>query len=175
MPLLRLSMKLPVVLKNNLHGIQKLGQGGFTLIEVLISLALVVLISGATLPLLFRAGSTTRFDEVSSELESVIRLARARSVARLFDQAYGVYFEISASGQDAYILYQGNSYATRNPSEDRRVLLDPSFELSTTLPGNEMKFARGVGTTVSGTVTLKGAQGDRMVLMVNTKGALEKQ
>lgn len=93
---------------------------GFTLIEITIVLALVGLIAALALPV--SLGSYRRYIAASGrdDLLTLLRHARAQAMAGVCEgdactgaAAHGVAIE-----DGAYVLFQGETYATRDPDQD---------------------------------------------------------
>lgn len=140
---------------------------GFTLVELLIVIAVASLVSLFTLPVGTKFFQSQTLDEASGDILNTLRRAYSQAVFQKNDSAFGVKF-LSGS----YALFQGSSYAARTISEDE------SFTLSTgvTTSGiDEIVFAKLTGipnTTGTLTVTLGS---DSQVLDINSHGKIERQ
>jgi prepilin-type N-terminal cleavage/methylation domain-containing protein len=117
---------------------------GFTLIEVLIVIALLALAAGATLIIgtdsIGRATASRERDMVASLLHT----ARAEALANVDEKKHGVHV-----GSDSYVLFSGNSYsagASDNrefPKEGAVTVSGPSDIIFDALSA---KVGTGVGT-----------------------------
>ena len=92
--------------------------GGFTLLELLLVVALTIMLAAAALPLYSNLQWTTQLGEIEARALGEIRLARELSSARYNDSQYGLYFEVNPGGADRMIFFRGRSYATRDQSSD---------------------------------------------------------
>lgn len=154
-------------------------QRGFTLLEFLIALALMVLLLGAALPLYGNLQWTAQLSESAVHAVSDIRLARELSVARQDDSQYGVYFDVNPAGADRFIFFRGATYATRNQSYDRVTTLSERVILTQALSGggSELVFSKSAGIpSATGTVTMTHSQSNLFrTITVNTYGMVDSQ
>lgn len=129
---------------------------GFTLIELVVVLGLVVLFTGLAIPALRIAQKDSELSNEALHMVAVLRLAQSRTVSSDQASQYGVFFDTSTS-PDRYILFKGSSYAARDVAADEVNTLPASVEISgITLPGVETVFQKVSGTTLGiGSVTLR--------------------
>lgn len=139
---------------------------GFTIVELLIVLGIAVLMAVAVTPIYSNLVPESDSTQVSSEIIQTIRIARARSVARLEDSSFGVKFL-----PNQYILYKGASYATGVP--ERTISLGSVFTLSTTLVADDINFSRGLGASNAGLIILSHQATGQKVIDVNQFGMVE--
>jgi prepilin-type N-terminal cleavage/methylation domain-containing protein len=123
---------------------------GFTLTELLIVIGITLILAMAAIPIYGSLQVQSQLNENTTQIVQALRTARERSVARLNDAPHGVYLDVVASAKDKYILYQGSSYATRNASYDREVILDDPLIIvnsSFTLTSGDIdiNFSEGLG------------------------------
>src|SRR3990167_3639901 len=118
---------------------------GFSIIELLIVISITILLMAVAIPIYGNFQSASYLNERTAEIVQTVRTARARSAARVNDKPHGVYFDISPSGPDKFILYQGVDYSGRDADYDRTIVLEDSLSLSSTF-GNDINFSRGLGT-----------------------------
>lgn len=148
---------------------------GFTLIELLIVIAIIVIVAAAGASLYGNLYVTSQLNENIAQITQVLRTAQERSIARVNNASHGVYFEINPSANDAYILYQGSSYDTRNSSYDRIIVLDSPLSLSTTLSGNEVNFSKSTGTpNALGSIVLAHEASGRTAIGINSFGRIDE-
>jgi len=86
---------------------------GFTLIEVIVSLALFIVLLGLFLPVALSYLSASHLADTTTGVQSALREAQAKAKWQKNDQSFGVKFL-----SDTYVLFQGESYASRDESED---------------------------------------------------------
>jgi prepilin-type N-terminal cleavage/methylation domain-containing protein len=138
---------------------------GFTLLETMVSLALIVLI--AVMGWIF---STRYLEEqhVRAAAETVaqeLALAQAESVAQINDAAHGI-----LALDDRVIRFTGESFAARDPALDRETLFFGTFTISGT---TEFVFPKArVAPSAAGVVTLSSSLLDRDV-SISAYGVLE--
>jgi len=125
-------------------------RGGFTLVELLVTVAILIILAGSTVAIASRFYTSSQLLESTDRLVQTIHAAKIRSVGGLNDASHGVYVE---TGQ--YTLYQGASYGSRYSSYDRVVSVDESLVISNTISGNDLTFSRGLGApSATGTVSI---------------------
>jgi prepilin-type N-terminal cleavage/methylation domain-containing protein len=81
---------------------------GFTLFELLIVIALVVLIMALAFPIGIDFFQEQRVEEETATLADNIKIAQARAMAGQNDSAWGIRFNAPEQGQ--YTLFQGDSF-----------------------------------------------------------------
>ncbi|MDA2922332.1 DNRLRE domain-containing protein [Patescibacteria group bacterium AH-259-L07] len=147
----------------------------FTLIELLIVIAIIVIVVAAAIPLYGNWQVTSQLNENAAQIIQTLRTARERSVSRVNNSSHGVYFDINPSADDAYILYQGSSYAARNSSYDRIITLESTLSLSTTLSAMQVNFSQGLGNpNTIGALTLTHDGGGSRVIGINSIGQVQE-
>ena len=154
-------------------------QKGFTLLEFLIALALMILLVGAALPLYGNLLWTTQLHETALRAVGDIRLARELSVARKDDSQYGVYLDVNPVGTDRLIFFRGGSYGGRNPSYDRVTTFSDLILLQKVLSGggSQIVFSKNAGIpSATGTITIThtGSNTTRAII-VNAYGMVDSQ
>ena len=120
-------------------------QKGFTLLEIMLSVAIIIVLAGAVSPFYVDWKNAVELDSAVAQIRQDLRLARARSLSGYNDSPHGVYFDIDPSGADKIIVYQGSSYAAREVGYDKEYEFDASLSLSTDITGNEINFSQGLG------------------------------
>jgi|GEM_PF-406107 len=135
---------------------------GFTLIELVIVIAIFAVIAAVSIPQFDILKKKTELNSAVQEFASVVRLAQIKTLSDESTVQYGVY--INNSGTHSYTLYQGSSYAGRDQSKDKVYYLPSSVEfysvdlaLSSGQPKSEITFNRVSGTSQeSGSVSFWG-------------------
>jgi prepilin-type N-terminal cleavage/methylation domain-containing protein len=145
---------------------------GFTLVELLIVIAITLIIGVASIPIYGNLQVSGQLNENSSQIIQTIRTAQSRSIARVNGAQHGIQF-----GNTNYTLYQGASYATRDTNLDRTVSLDTALAISTSLSGGstDINFSKGFGVpSATGTVTLSHDVGGPRTITINDVGMVEE-
>ena len=125
---------------------------GFTLVEILVVIAIISVISGITFYFFGNANDRQVLEKNVSGVTSLIRNARLLSVASKNASVFGIHFE-----SDKAVLFEGSSYSAGSPFEriidlSREVYI-PSYSLNG--GGSDVVFSRLVGETINyGTVTI---------------------
>lgn len=139
-------------------------QSGFTLIEVLISLALIMLIMAISVPLY-------QSFQIRNDLSIAINttahmLRRAQLLSQAVDiDSWGVYIQ-----NGRLTLFRGPSFASRNPDFDELVEL-PSISLASGL--SEIVFSKFSGKPQTiGTISLTSTNNEISTLNINEEGII---
>ncbi|MCA9364673.1 MAG: type II secretion system protein [Candidatus Moranbacteria bacterium] len=138
---------------------------GFTLLEVLLVIAMIVAVSFVGAPLFQSFQVRNDLALSASAASSMLRRAQVLSYSGANDESWGVSFQ---SG--SIVLFQGSSYATRDAS------FDDVYDLSETIVPSgvsEIVFDRLSGRPQStGTIILTIPSGENVSLSVNGWGAV---
>ncbi|MEK7557026.1 MAG: prepilin-type N-terminal cleavage/methylation domain-containing protein [Patescibacteria group bacterium] len=138
---------------NTEEGLPRGKSRGFTLVEIIVVLAIILLLVGLGLAAYRTFGRNVNLGTVSQQIVIVLDDARSRTVASLSDSQYGVHFE-----NDTYTLFQGSTYNAQGNNNEAHPLPTGVEFGSITLSGggNDVVFDRITGTTSqSGTIVLR--------------------
>jgi prepilin-type N-terminal cleavage/methylation domain-containing protein len=91
---------------------------GFTLIEILLAVAVLVVIAGSTIGLSWTTVRVTALDRATEEVVELLRSAHWQAMLGVLDQPHGVYRQGSVITH-----YVGPSFANRLSTHDRIVTL----------------------------------------------------
>ena len=154
---------------------------GFTLVELLIVMSITLILVFASAPIYGSLQVKAQLDETTAQTIQTLRTARENSVARYHNSAHGVYFDINAGGNDNYILYQGDSYATRDADYDRTNILESvlsfaNVDLVLTGTGIDINFSEGLGKPNNiGSLNLTHDIEGAATISVNSFGKVEEE
>jgi len=152
---------------------------GFTMVELLIVIALSFVLVIASVPIYGQLQVRAQLQETSAQLVQALRSTRENSIARYGNSAHGVFFTINPSGIDSYTLYRGTSYATRDVSFDRVQTLDSVLTITdlsfVTTGGNvDINFSPGLGKPNNvGSLLLTHVSQGETTISVNNLGKIE--
>lgn len=141
---------------------------GFTLVEALLTLGILGVLAGLTIPLVASLPAATSLEASAGALAAQLRRAQARSVAGWDDHAWGVAFF-----SDQYTVFAGPSYAARIVAEDEVTTLPTAVTLSSDL-GAEVLFSSNGVPSADGTLTLTQADGLTAAVDVGPAGAISQ-
>ncbi len=118
---------------------------GFTLVEVLVVVGLMLLLLGIATQTLFSGQQRTSFTESVNQLVRDLRQQQIK-VMQGATEGDGVLSDYSVRFEsDRYILFPGSVYVAGNP-KNQVVLLEPTVRFSVIdVPGTVITFARGSG------------------------------
>jgi len=83
----------------------------FTLIELVITLGIIVFLSGVGFLFILSYKNNQSINSASQGIVAVLRNAQNRSLSQEGGGRWGVHFENPASGNDFYNLFQGSDYS----------------------------------------------------------------
>ncbi|HRY30913.1 MAG TPA: prepilin-type N-terminal cleavage/methylation domain-containing protein [Candidatus Paceibacterota bacterium] len=135
---------------------------GFTLIEILITIGIVLVIAALALPISIDFYNNQITRSATDEIFSALKKAQAFSLYRRDDSSYGVAFD---SGEDVYVIFDGDyndvpaDYDEVYDLQSISVSFDPEAD-----PVNEISFEKGTGLPNEGSITT----------ITLTKGAVEQ-
>lgn len=144
----------------------------FTLIELLIVVAIGTLIFASAAPLAGRFQADSQVNEMAALLSEDLRLVAQDSQSGWQDASYGIKF---LPGR--YLVYRGSSYASRDITQDRVVSLanNLSFDLLLNSQGDEIAFDRRGLTQSFGMIKINHAAGSNKTLSINSLGVVSAQ
>ena len=132
-------------------------QRGFTLVEILVVVGIIVLFLGLSIVQLRSFQQVSYLENTGKEAIAVLRLAQSKTLASEGALQYGVHFD-TTSTPNQYTLFQGSSYVARDTAKDEIAVLQKTIEISSlSLEGtNEVVFLRLTGqSSVQGTITFR--------------------
>jgi prepilin-type N-terminal cleavage/methylation domain-containing protein len=139
---------------------------GFTLIEILLSITLVSVLVGLSMPVYQNFQLKNDLDIAANTIVQSLRRAQVLSQAMDGDTSWGVNIQ-----SELITLFKGASYATRDTD------FDEGFDMSNTITpsgAQEVVFAKFTGEpTSTGTATLTSSNTQVKNIIINAKGMLE--
>lgn len=146
---------------------------GFTLIEILLVVGLVVIIGVFTVPATVNLYNTQISKSTTDEVFSALKKAQAFALYRRNNSDYGVYFD---SGNDIFVLFEGDGYGN-NPTQDEEsdlngvtITLTPDGEN----PPDTIYFAKGTGIpSWDGIITLTKGAVTETISVCSDSGTME--
>lgn len=137
---------------------------GFTLLELLLPVAIISLLAGLSLPVYRTLMKKNDLDIAATTITSSLRRAQVLSQAVDDDKTWGVKVQ---SG--SIVIFKGASYTARDPT------FDETFDVPTTIGvggTTEVVFAKFTGfPQTTGTVNLS-TEGDTRSISINEKGTI---
>lgn len=136
---------------------------GFTITEVLLSVVLLGMIAGMSIPFYRTYLDRNELDQTTMTLAQTMRRAQFMSIAQDGDSAWGV--KVSSS---SILLFKGASYLTRDQNVDESTTLAPTIGFSGL---SEVVFQKGSGVpSTTGTSTFISNNGEIRNVTINQKG-----
>lgn len=139
---------------------------GFTLLEVLLSIALISILTAFASPLL-------QFFQVRNDLgASTITVAQTLRRAQFLSEAVDGDTTWGAKVQmGSIVVFKGASYASRD------ITFDETYDMSSTITPSgqtEIVFAKFTGVpNVTGTLTLTSSNAETKTITINSKGMID--
>ncbi len=134
---------------------KKLFNKGFTAIEILIALAVIVIIVSVALPQLSHSRENQAMKNAVQESLSSIDKARGETLSSLNSSEYGVHFQ-----SDKVIIFKGTAYSTGASTNETIDIVTPASISNVTFGGvsstsGDVYFNRLSGApSTTGTVTI---------------------
>ena len=137
---------------------------GFTLVEMVISLAILTLIVGMGVPTTIGFFQRQSVTAERDTLVSLLRRARTEAMTNRSESAHGLFIDTSS-----YIIYQGNAYDARVAMYDEVFPRGGGITVATT---TDINFSALSGDA-SSSVTLAVSQSTKTVtITINTEGSI---
>ena len=136
---------------------------GFTLVEMLLSVAIIAMMAGLSLPIYQSFQNRNELDITAQNLASAMRRAQTYSRGMSGDSQWGV-----AVQSGAITLFKGATYAGRDATYDEVSTVSSSTGVSGL---GEISFAKLSGApSTSGTVTFTNINNETRVVSINAEG-----
>lgn len=120
----------------------------------------------------------TTLETKTQEIIQALRLAHDYSFHRYQDSKWGVYLYNNPSGDDQFVFFKGDTYATRDPSYDRVTRLPSTLsfaDIKINGGGTEVVFDKNTGrTTQSGIFLVAPPEGIPNTITISTLGMVEQ-
>jgi len=145
--------------------VRKSWESGFTLVELLLSMAMIGIVAGASLPVYFSFYNRNDVSLTTETIASMFRRAQnyARSVQG--DSQWGVHIQAGSA-----TLFKGATYAARDTAYDETAVINTSITPTGTTDVLFAKLSGAPGSTAS--VTLTGQANETRTIIVNAKGTV---
>lgn len=161
-----------------LHKRKDKNQAGFTLIEIILSMAVFAILSGFIVVNLFRPQTQSVVNATVTTLVTELRQQQIKAMSGETEgapsaQAFGLFIEPTS-----YTLFKGTSYNASDPS-NFKVNLDANLALSTSFSSSQVIFSQLSGEVQSfvagqNTITLTNtAGGEQKTVTINRYGVVD--
>ncbi|HAZ28259.1 MAG TPA: hypothetical protein DCY48_00580 [Candidatus Magasanikbacteria bacterium] len=140
---------------------------GFTLIEVIVVIALGIILLSVSIPLYDALLRVSMLDSSKADIVEQLRLAETKARYGAHNSRFGVYMQDSS-----YTVFQGNTYATRVVAEDNLFTLPDTITFTA---NTEITFATSTGLpSATGAITLlNSATNQTETITINEQGLIE--
>ncbi len=136
---------------------------GFTLIEILLSVALIAMLAGLSLPLYASFQNRNQLDLNTTAVVEMLRRAQLYSRSVNGDSQWGVNIQAGA-----VTLFKGSSFASRDTSYDEALSLSES-----TSGLSEIVYSKLSGTpNTTGNIVLTSVNNETRTVAINAKGTV---
>ncbi|MFA6552960.1 MAG: GspH/FimT family pseudopilin [Patescibacteria group bacterium] len=143
--------------------------GGFSLIELLIVIGVLVLVAGLSIPFYQSFQVSSNLDNTTGEVTSALRRVQGMAMGSQQWSPWGIHLE-----SRRYILFAGAAYAAGDPTNE--VFTIPQNITISTTTGTDIIFSRVKGeTSNTGTVTLRSSNNESSTLTINSQGIINVQ
>lgn len=139
---------------------------GFTLLEILLSIALIAAIAGIGTPIYLSLQTRNDLDVTATTIAQSVRRSQILAESGEGDDSWGVRIEA-----DEIILFKGTSYSSRDEDFDESFPIAGSIEPSGL---SEIVFDKFTGTpSTDGTITLTSTNNETRDISIYEKGLVE--
>lgn len=139
---------------------------GFTLIEMLLSVALLGIIGGLSVPLYQSFQNKNQLSVAANTAAQTIRRAQVLAQANDGDSSWGVYMQ-----QGSITLFRGDEFNARDAAFDEEIDIATSLSIS---GEQEYVFEKASGELdSSGVTTFSGPAGNQQELQINSEGIID--
>lgn len=136
---------------------------GFTLLEVLLSIALIAIILGITTPVYVAFSRRNDLDLATDTATQALRRAQILSQGMSSDDNWGVEIQFGN-----IIIFKGNVFSTRDQNFDENFSISSAITFS---GSNEVIFNKFLGDTSGGTINLiNTTENATRTININSKG-----
>lgn len=143
---------------------------GFTLIEALIVMAVLVVLVGISSINLVSFGRGTNLDNGKTIISQALKLARSNSMANLSDVRWGVHLE-----SNKIVIFSGNTY--NSPDSQNQIKPLPNnatLSWNITGGGQDILFDKNKSTTaIFGSLTLSSPTNQNATINLNSEGMID--
>lgn len=141
-------------------------QTGFSLIEMLLSVAIIGIVTAVSVPIYSAFAVRNDVDIASQQVASALRRAQTYARGMEDDSAWSVRVESTAA-----TLFKGTTFGTRDTSFDETVTIPGSIAVSGL---NEVQFSKfSAAPNTTGSITLTSNANEARTITVNAKGRVE--
>jgi len=142
-----------------------MGQRGFTLVELLLSMMIISVLVGLSLPVYHSFNTRNDLDITTRSVAAMLRRAQTYSRGVHGDSQWGVAIQSSSA-----TLFKGATYASRDSSYDETATIPASM---TTSGLTEIVYTKLSGApSTSGNITFTVSVNDTRTINVNAKGTV---
>ncbi len=151
---------------------------GFTLLELIIVIAISVILISITTGAYFGAHRKAVLNTTAEQIQQVLRLARQKSLSQEEGLGWGVHFENPSSGGGTpwYALYKGSPYNSANITAYYYLPSQVSFFVPGSGTSLNVEFSKLTGSTVNNNIIIQlNPEGTQKTISVLSTGAIEIQ
>ena len=143
---------------------------GFTLIELIIVLGVLVIIAGLTIPFFQSFQISSNLNTYSQTLANLIYQARSQAITGQNNSSWGVFFDNEANKA---ILFQGANYDSRQADSEHDLNYPEFFNVATDF-GKEIVFVEFSGRpSANGTITISDSNNQSKIISINSLGLVQ--
>ena len=142
------------------------GQKGFSLIEVLLSLTMIGMLAGVSLPIYNSFAVRNDLDLTTQQVANALRRAQTYARGMQENSAWSVRVESSA-----VTVFKGTNFGARDTAFDEPTPIPSSMSVSGLTQVQFAKLTAAPNTT--GSIVLTSTNNDERTITINTKGMVD--
>jgi prepilin-type N-terminal cleavage/methylation domain-containing protein len=140
---------------------------GFTLIELIIVIALMAIVAALSLPFLQTSQVKSDLNSSTQEIVQILRQTQQQAAAGKNNDSWGAYFN---NGEKSLVIFKGANFANRDTDYDLKISYPDSFSLVTDF-GPEIIFTLHSGLpSPEGQIILSDQNNESKIIIINSLG-----
>lgn len=141
---------------------------GFTLLEILLSIALIAVLAGISLPVSQQFQQRSDLSRTATTIAQTLHRAQVLAQSSDHDSAWGV--GVDPANSNAIVLFSGTSFTSRDQALDETTDMSDTISVSGT---GEVVFQKFSGVPAfPSSMTLTQTNGQSITIAINEKGTI---
>jgi prepilin-type N-terminal cleavage/methylation domain-containing protein len=128
-------------------------RGGYTLLELLLTIAILSILAGTSSIFLFGQRSAVDVEEEAVRMVTVLRAFQHKAIALDQSSAWGVHFDATTATAPFFVGFYGNGYAAGTSTEQYFLSEQVLFVVPASGTSTDVLFTKRSGDLVSGVTT----------------------
>lgn len=148
-------------MENHFDERKKYDKEGISLVELLLTVAIIGILSGATIPLGIKFNQKSQFRNTRDSLVSYLNTAKSFAISGRYNNNWGVYVT-----DTQIILFNGSDFSSRDTTLDQ----DYNIPASVSITSAEIIFSKETGDATEEVVDIYGAEESTTRISISAEG-----